>query len=163
SAEFDKVGGGQLILPNASVSFTGKVDIQQGWITIQNQDALGGVIPTVSQNGQPTVTVEDGASLQLKPAPGQRFNLHQNFVLFGTGIIHPFVSTPTQDGISQEGAILSLEGVNTISGNIALGGQAGIGAELLDPGQFPAGQLYLTGQLTQKQALINVNAKASGN
>src|SRR5262249_900562 len=121
----------------------------------QNNDSLGGLLGGTSQNGQATVTVEDGASLHLKPKAGNSLTLHKNFVIHGVGITHPFVSTSTQQGISQEGAILSLEGVNTVNGNVVLAGPAGgagIGAELLDPGQFPAGQLYLTGPVSQSAA-----------
>jgi autotransporter-associated beta strand protein len=153
--QLDKEGGGQLILTGPSKQYTGNVDIQQGWITIQNNDSLGGLLGGTSQNGQATVTVEDDASLHLKPKAGNSLTLHQNFVIHGVGITHPFVSSATQQGISQEGAILSLEGVNTINGNVVFAGPAGgagIGAQLLDPSQFPAGQLYLTGPVSQSPA-----------
>jgi autotransporter-associated beta strand protein len=147
--QFDKVGGGQLILPSANNSFTGPVDIQVGWVTIQDNNSLGATIPGVTQNLQPTTTVEEGASLHLKPLnPGGSLVPTQNFVLYGQGISHPF------NLINQEGALLSLDGVNTIPGNILLGDQVGIGAQLLDPGSFPAGQLYLTGWVSDTPSVI---------
>ena len=57
--------------------------------------------------------------------------------LAGMGITHPFSL------ISQEGALMSLGGVNTFSGTIQLNGVVGIGVELLGPSS--ASELTLTG------------------
>src|SRR5262249_40593117 len=46
--------------------------------------------------------------------------------------------------------ILSLNGVNTITGNIMLNSKAGVGAVALDPSQFSSAQLYLTGQINDR-------------
>src|SRR5262249_50047943 len=122
---FVKVGLGDLILPNDSLSFTAPVDIQQGWITIETSNGLGGQIATASQNTQPPATVETAASLTLRPAAGQSLTLNQNFLINGVGIDN---SSSNFSQLVHEGAILSLNGVNYVRGNLTLGGIAGVGA-----------------------------------
>ena len=155
--QMQKVGGGQLILPNPSAGYTQNVDILQGWITIQNSLSLGGPRGNTDQNNQPVITVEDGGSLQLLPPKGKSMTLTDNFVLYGVGITHPFGL------ISEEGAILSLAGVNTISGNVELGGLAGVGSQLIPAwaNMYQAGQLYLTGAISETPALLR--ATGAGN
>src|SRR5439155_3946031 len=89
SGNLVKVDGGQLILPNPN-SYTGTTDIQQGWITIRDEQALGQTIGG-SDTIQPTTTVRSGAALHIKPMlPGASIDLVRNLVLSGTGITHPF-------------------------------------------------------------------------
>ncbi len=156
TSQLDKVGDGQLILPNANLSFTGPVDIQAGWITIGNNNSLGTTVGG-AQAVQPTVTVELNAALHLKPKVGN-LTIPQNFVLTGMGITHPFVSTATAGGIDDLGAIANLLGINTIPGNILLLGQVGIGVEQV----FGPSQLYLTGFIGESLPVINVSGSASG-
>jgi large repetitive protein len=147
---FGKVGFGQLILPNAN-TYTGPTDIQQGWVTIENNNALGnpagavqtitGLIPQVFLNqavstltNDPATlsgplsaaslsptTVEAGASLQLKAPAGSTLTIPNNLILAGPGITHPSLL------LNQEGALINLSGNNTITGTIQLNGIAGIG------------------------------------
>ena len=63
-------------------------------------------------------------------------------VLSGTGITHAFGGP---NGISQQGALLNLSGVNTLSGNLQFDGSAGIGVQELGPN--PESQLTLTGPM----------------
>src|SRR5262249_41199889 len=148
-ATLDKFGKGQLILEGAN-TYSGITDIQDGWVTIQNNQSLGGrlppqpemktvigytplpVPPPVLPNDYvyathgardaieaPTI-VEQGAALHLKPLnPGSSMSVNENLILFGNGITHPF-SDVSKGGISQEGALMSLDGNNTITGNVAL-------------------------------------------
>jgi autotransporter-associated beta strand protein len=134
-----KIDNGQLILPVASIKFTGNVTIASGWITVGDNDSLGSEVTTVSQVSQPLVTIQTGAALHLKAAPGANLNLHQNFDVIGQGIAHPFSE------INFQGAIENVEGVNTITGNIFLRGAVGIGVEKV----FGPSQLSLLGTQTQ--------------
>jgi fibronectin-binding autotransporter adhesin len=136
-----KLGAGHLILPFANTYF-GATNIQQGWVTVQNNNSLGadssGQAPTL----RPYTTISDGAALHLKSlTPGTTFNLINNFNVSGNGILHPFSL------INQAGAIQNLDGNNILAGIIQLNGNAGIGVEEITPP--PAGvdpsQLTLTG------------------
>ncbi len=144
-----KVDPGQLILPGAN-TYTGWTDIRGGWVTIQNNFSLGGYIAG-GDTIQPTVTVEPGAALHLKPlTAGASLNIVKNMVLGGTGINHPFAL------INHKGALESLGGINTIGGPVDLGlglgirssdiqlnGVTGIGVEMPDP-TTPTGPSELT-------------------
>ncbi|MFM7148833.1 MAG: autotransporter-associated beta strand repeat-containing protein, partial [Gemmataceae bacterium] len=133
SSELIKRGTGHLILPNAN-DYTNKTYIEQGWITVQNVQALGALLPG-SDTVQPPAIVSPGASLHLKPPTADAsFNFLKNLVLEGTGITHPF------ELINRKGALMSLGGNNTVGGiigsrtsDIQLAGVAGIGVELLSP------------------------------
>ncbi len=141
---FDKVGTGQLILPNAN-SYTAPTNIQQGWITIQDPGALGPRIAGKGDDAQFVTTVFNGAALHVKPlTAGGSINLTNNLILAGLGITHPFSL------ISQDGALMSLGGVNTFSGTIQLNGVVGIGVELLGPSN--ASELTLTGFMSDFSA-----------
>ncbi len=129
SGSLVKVGGGQLVLPNAS-TYNGVNDIRQGWITIENDQSLGASNYGV-QFPSTGVTVEAGAALQLKPASGTSLALTYNFILAGQGITavsSPFGLISTAQA-GDGGAIESLDGDNTLSGVIQLNGTAGIGVE----------------------------------
>ena len=153
---FTKVGLGQLILPTAN-DYTGPTDIRQGWVTIENNNSLGTpanafqyiagiitgsgtntitilnpslntttndpvtVIAPLSAATQPATTVEAGASLQLKAPAGGSLTVPNNLILAGVGITHPSAL------LNQEGALINLNGNNTITGTIQLNGVAGIG------------------------------------
>jgi autotransporter-associated beta strand protein len=149
-----KVDPGQLILPNAN-SYLGPTLISQGWITVQDNQALGLRVPGIGDTVQPTTTVQSGAALHLKPlTAGADLNLPYNLVLAGTGITHPFGL------ISQKGALMNLGGNNTESGDVQLNGQVGVGVELLAPST--ASELTLTGSVTDFKPVINLNKVASG-
>ncbi len=167
SDQLDKVGQGQLILPYANTTFTGPVDIQGGWVTIENDNSLGGYAAGVSQSGQPLITVGQGAALHLLPLSGS-MNLTNNFLLSGSGITsaaYPLIdSTSGKDG----GALVNLAGINTISGNIQLNGEAGIGVEQIfssiagsaDYSANAASQLTLTGEQSESaQKVIPISGR----
>jgi autotransporter-associated beta strand protein len=121
--ELQKLGAGQLILPTANKGYDGQWDIRGGWVTIENTDSLGILVPGVSQNDQPVVTVDAGAALQIDDVSGKGINLHQNFNIAGSGVSHAF------NEINQQGAIESIQGVNTIDGNVVLNGVGSFGSE----------------------------------
>jgi autotransporter-associated beta strand protein len=149
-----KLGTGQLILPTANNGLhLTDWDIVQGWVTIQNSNSLGALIPDRDQNLQPQATVEFGAALHLNPAAGApSLDVGQNLVLAGQGISHPFGL------INQQGALENLRGNNTVHGNIALGGQVGVGVEKVfgDPSQ-----LISTASVSQKPPVLKVVAAGS--
>ena len=153
-----KVGTGQLILPNANPLFTGPTNITAGWVTMQDPDALGAHIPNVGQGGQTLVTVDSLASLELKAlVPGTSFTFFHNLALNGQGNLHAFSL------ISQQGALINLGGDNTITGNVSLVGDAGIGVVQVDPAA--PSELTITGELSAPvvaAAGINVNVNPSG-
>ncbi len=60
-----KVGPGQLILPVAN-SYLGTTTIQQGWITVENNQSLGGFILGIGDTAQRLTTVVAGAALHVK-------------------------------------------------------------------------------------------------
>ncbi|MFQ3651969.1 MAG: autotransporter-associated beta strand repeat-containing protein, partial [Gemmataceae bacterium] len=144
TSKLTKTGEGHLILPTANPFFRGDIDINSGWITVSDNESLGKLPPRVSQNQRPNVNIVQGAALHINPlTPGQSLTIQQNFSIAGQGFEHAFES------ISNKGAITSLNGVNYLTGNIRLSGEAGVGSVLIRPEDFPAGQLYLTGTLTQ--------------
>jgi autotransporter-associated beta strand protein len=122
----EKTDGGQLILPSAN-TYQGPTDIHQGWITIQNNQSLGAHVLGLSDTVQPYTTVEAGAALHLKTTvPGATLTVPNNLNLAGLGITHPFAL------MSQKGALMNLDGINTLTGSIQLNGVAGIGVEQVD-------------------------------
>jgi autotransporter-associated beta strand protein len=153
-----KTGQGHLKMPTANEFFTGDVEIISGWITIQDEESLGVLPPGVSQNQRPNVSVFPGAALHIKPLnPGESLTIQQNFTIAGQGFEHAY------DQISNKGAITSLNGINYLPGNIRLGGEAGIGSVLVDPADFAAGQLHVTGALTQAPPTGGGNFDPAGN
>ncbi len=135
-----KLRDGHLILTGNN-TYSGDTYIDAGWVTIGDNTALGtrgGVPITQRQN----VFIANGGALHIRPDPvGSSFTVSQNFVVSGFGINHPY------DKLNQNGAILNLEGVNTLSGIIRLDGNAGIGVEQLPPPANQQSQLRLTGYL----------------
>jgi autotransporter-associated beta strand protein len=120
-----KVGQGHLIIPRAN-GYTGFSEVQQGWVTIQNQQAFGNQISTSLVTTRPTVTVSDGAAVHIKPlTPGSTMTIPHNWNLAGLGIVHPFSK------INQQGALENLQDANTLTGLVRLTGVAGIGVEQL--------------------------------
>lgn len=129
-----KVGYGELVLTNANTysgptvgrypTVTPQTRIAQGWITIQNELALGDIKQT-SQGFLPPVQVDDGASLMLKEdLNGNKIEPEYNLFLTGLGIKHRYA------WLNQMGALVNLSGANSIQGYITLNGEAGIGVEL---------------------------------
>lgn len=152
-----KQGTGHLIVPTANDNFNGNVTIETGWVTIQNNESFGSVPSNTSVNNRRTITVARGAALHLKPLnAGQSLTIDQNVSIAGTGIDHPF------EKINQQGAIESLNGINTLTGNVIMAGASGIGAVLLDPSDFAAGQLFITGHLLEAPPSNAVGGNASG-
>jgi autotransporter-associated beta strand protein len=63
---FEKFDNGQLILPTPN-TYTGLTFINQGWVTVQNDQALGARIPGIGDTVQPPAFVANGAAIHLKP------------------------------------------------------------------------------------------------
>jgi autotransporter-associated beta strand protein len=149
-----KVGTGQLILPTANMSFTGNVNINQGWITVENNNSLGNIRNGLGVRSQPQVTVRSGAALMLDAQAGSTINMPENFVISGKGIMHPFSE------IDEQGAIENLAGVNSIEGTLQITGPSGIGVAPV----FGTSQLTLIGAISQAASgnTIPVGAQASG-
>ena len=143
-SQLTKAGDGHLILPFQN-TYSGKTDVLAGWITVQNNNALGTKMAVMSPtNWQPT-TVSDGAAVHLRPLTGAptRLTVPNNFVLSGTGFDHPF------DLLDQAGAIQNVERNNKLTGIIQLNGIAGLGVEQIfpqQPGDEPS-QLTIGGYL----------------
>jgi autotransporter-associated beta strand protein len=148
----DKLNFGQLILPNPNLLLTSDIDIQAGWITIENGNSLGGHADGLGDTVQPRVTVENGAALMLNPLQGNLV-VPQNLTLSGNGINHVFGL------INQQGAVENLAGINLLTGNIVLKGQVGIGVENVFG--LPS-QLTTAGTIGEKNPVINLGATASG-
>jgi autotransporter-associated beta strand protein len=155
---FAKVDPGQLILSGAN-TYLGRTNVVQGWITAENNLALGSAIPNIADTLQSSVTVQAGAAIHLKSlTPGANLAIGKNFVLYGQGITHPFSL------INQEGALLNLSGANSISGSVALNQNVGIGVQNLDPNPtVNPSQLTLTGPTTDfLQTSRTFSTSASG-
>jgi large repetitive protein len=170
---FTKVGTGQLILPVAN-TYTGPTNIEQGWVTIQDNHALGGrklVAPPnppqfpgtqIGDTAQPATHVFSGAALHLKPKTAtDHIDLVENLILSGNGITHPFGL------INQKGALMSLGGLNTVGGlptgdssDIQLDGQTGIGSEQLAPATN--GELTVTAGIADYVPMSGFSLNFSG-
>jgi autotransporter-associated beta strand protein len=162
STNFEKFDNGQLILPNAN-DYTGLTFINQGWVTIQNDQSLGARIPGLGDTIQPPAFVANGAALHLKPLlVGGAIHLAKNLILSGNGISHPFGL------ISQKGALMNLAGVNTVGSEtivdpvlgpvnitswIQLEQNVGIGVENPDPA-FPQSDLTVSASVADLQPFI---------
>jgi autotransporter-associated beta strand protein len=124
---FSKFGAGHLILPETNTSFLGSIRIAEGWITVQDNLALGPVVADQSKGEtmQPNfVKVETGASLHLRPnTPGENLTLANRLQLLGRGITHPFA-------MLEQGAVLSLGGNNVLTGDIGLASTLGSGVAI---------------------------------
>jgi autotransporter-associated beta strand protein len=153
SETLQKYGSGNLILPNANNQMTGNINIVQGWVTIENNNSLGETVPDTDQNLQPTVTVEQGASLHFKGSAINPISITQNLVLDGQGINHTF------GDLNQQGALENLSGINTVNSNVTLEGQDGIGVEKVFPGPS---QLYLSGHIYDQPIVHQVAAQSPG-
>lgn len=144
---FTKTGYGELVLPDANNYSVGSGQnsydtfVQQGWITVENDDALGAQ-DVADPLQTPGVDVESGASLVLKQdTNGNNLNIAYQMELSGTGISSRF------SWLNQQGALINLDGTNTVSANIYLNGPAGIGVDIdgtVTPYSNPS-QLLLTG------------------
>jgi large repetitive protein len=123
-----KVGLGELVLTNANTYLgpnfgegTAQTYINQGWVTIDNNQALGGTFTnpseTLSPTVQPGVSVADGASLVLKrDVNHNNLNLAYNMQLAGTGITH------YSSSLNHNGSLLNLQGDNLLLGDEILNG-----------------------------------------
>jgi autotransporter-associated beta strand protein len=127
-----KVGYGELVLTAAN-TYVANTFINQGWITVENNFALGGTIPGIGDTQQPMVTVAGGAALVLKQTPtGTNININRN-VHLGTGLGLTMAEGATAarfPWLNQKGALENLDGNNTFGGDIFLNGAASIGVEL---------------------------------
>ena len=127
-----KVGAGNLILPVAN-NYNGFTDIKAGFITVQQDQALGAQNGALPQTLQAYTTVESGAALMLKPlVPGTFLSLPYNFNLSGPGVTHHF-GPVVHSGINEMGAIVNLDGANHLTGIIQFDGVASIGVEQVFP------------------------------
>lgn len=162
--DLGKLLGGHLILTQASTNFRGQTFISEGWVTIQNNDALGGnkfiidpitgsFLVDVGDTVQPGTFVYAGAALHFKsPTANGVLTVPENLVLNGTGITHPFGL------ISQKGALMSISGNNLSTGEIKLNGQVGIGVENLGPATIS--ELTTRGKITDFQSFTVENTAA---
>lgn len=133
-----KVVGGHLILPTNNNNLRGNIFIEQGWVTAQQNRSLGADIFGLGDTRQPFTRVTIGSALHFRTLnPGGTLTVPENLILAGTGILHPFAL------ISQKGALMNLEGNNTVTGDIKLSGQVGIGVEQTDT-VSPAARSELT-------------------
>jgi autotransporter-associated beta strand protein len=109
-ANLTKVGLGELVLTSANTYLgpsngegSSQTYLDEGWITMQNNQALGGQYAVLAPDVQPGITVADGAALVLKKdSAGNNINLAYNIALAGTGINNP------HPWLNQDGALLSL-------------------------------------------------------
>ncbi len=155
---FTKVGYGELVLTAANIYSTGagqgtyETIINQGWITVENSQALGAIYQNIDPADQPGVDVADvpasplnlGAALVLKQdLGGDNLNLPYTIGLTGLGITNRY------PWLNQMGALVNLDGSNLVSGSVYLNGAAGIGVEIdgaVNPFSNPS-QLLLTGTI----------------
>ena len=157
-AALTKVGFGELVL-TADNTFLAPgpyqqnaeydTQVAQGWITVENQNALGGSVANLNAVDEPGVQVLSGAALVLKQdLLGNNLNLAYNLNLSGTGMMLTGPALALTPWLNQDGALESLDGNNTANGSVVLNGLAGIGVEL-DGANNPANpsQLILTGEL----------------
>ncbi len=158
----DKLGNGQLILPGPN-TYVGPTNIQSGWVTLEDPRGLGSRVAGWGDSAQPVTTVADGAALHLLPLTGN-MTLPYNLNLTGTGIQSDYPL------VNQQGALMSLAGINSVSGNITLSGPVGIGVEQIFSSDntnvnFSANapsQLTLTGQQGEAQAVLSVSVPSNG-
>jgi autotransporter-associated beta strand protein len=138
-----KIGQGELVLTAAN-TYTGQTLVNQGWLSVRNNGALGPRIAGLGDTVQPRTTVASGAALVLKQdLNGQNITISRPLTLSGTGFTHRF------PWLNHMGALENLGGTNTVTSDITFnGGAVGIGVELdgaLTPP--PASLLTFTGSL----------------
>lgn len=155
-----KLGNGHLILPEFG-DYDGTTDIQAGWITIRNADALGDYNLLLNDTQQAEVTVRAGAALHLLPMDdGSPMQLFKNITISGDGIAH------ANPKLNRAGALVNLGGdnlvgmridpntgalVDTLGGIITLNGAASIGvSDPVAPTSFS--QLLIKSSITQPVA-----------
>ncbi len=131
-----KTGYGELVLTAANTFSVPaganqyQAVINQGWITVENAQALGAIVPNIDPSNQPGVNVADvpasppnpllngsniGAAVVLKEdLLGHALSLPYAVSLTGLGITSRF------PWLNQMGAVVSLDGLNTISGDVYL-------------------------------------------
>lgn len=167
-----KVRAGQLVFPEANTKYSSDIEIKEGWITITDSLSLGALRSpnknndaSITQNNEALVTIDKGAALHLRPDQiNEQLVINQNFRISGTGITHPYTQDGTTGtgGISQNGAILNLNGIARFNGNIVQNERAGVGSVLLNPNSFPAGQVYAAGDLRDAPRLMRVDESSGG-
>ncbi|MBM4070658.1 MAG: hypothetical protein FJ271_17140 [Planctomycetes bacterium] len=164
TSALSKLGTGHLVLPSAN-TYQGATNIEEGWITIQNNLSLGTPVANTPPTLQPFTTVENGAALHLNPLTiGSNLNISNNFQLGGVGTEHDFGL------IDEKGAIVSLGGRNTLTGTIYIAGQVGIGVQqaFITSGSAQdsahPSELTITGTTREIPAATNLNfSNPSGN
>lgn len=148
--ELIKRNAGHLILPIAN-PYTGITRIEQGWVTIQNPNALGGTFPTKSQTVQPQTFINNNAALHVRPLTvGQSLSIPENITMGGFGPAHPY------EFINARGALMNLDGNNTWTGEIGLLGAAGIGVEQVIAGS--TSDLVTIGSISDGKNVFNLIA-----
>lgn len=129
-----KVGKGELVFP-VSNTYTGTTTVSAGWLTIRDNQALGGRLTGsvnpfgvtyvgVGDTVQPLTTVMSGAALVLmRTTGGQDLNLARNLVISGLGIAAADVANVTRrpelvrniGGVfTSQGALVNVSGNNVI-------------------------------------------------
>src|SRR5262249_22408643 len=100
---------------------------------------------------QPATFVSAGAAVHIKPpTPGGSLSIPENITLQGIGPVHPYAF------ISQKGALVSIDGNNTWTGDIGFIGQAGVGVEGIIPGS--PSELTVTGSTTDGSNVYSFTA-----
>ncbi|MBX9580938.1 MAG: autotransporter-associated beta strand repeat-containing protein [Gemmataceae bacterium] len=129
NVEFKKRGQGHLILPGAN-TYTGPTSIEEGWVTAQNDTALGVRVDRLGQTAQPRTVVSNGAALHLRSLTGDALTVNEPLTLTGVGPAHPYSL------IGGRGALVNLAGNNTLTADMALKGMAGVGVEQIAGSAF---------------------------
>ncbi len=150
-----KQGLGELVLTNSN-TYLGVTNINEGWITARNNNALGALITGRTPTLQPRTNVANGAALHLKQTVGGApLTLVENITLNGNGIAH------RNPWLNRQGALENLSGNNLITGDILLGGTAGIGVEVIPQATDPS-ELTLrgmTGEVTGGSGINKLGSK----
>ncbi|MDB5307092.1 MAG: hypothetical protein JWO38_1294 [Gemmataceae bacterium] len=145
--DFIKTGGGDLVLATDN-TYTGLTRVEQGWVTVESNNALGGLDTTaiqatvqggVANSFQPATFVMPGAAVHIKAPAGTSLSIPENIYIAGTGPSLPYAF------LSQKGALVNLDGNNTWTGTIGLIGQAGVGVVETVPGSASGSSLTVTG------------------
>ncbi|MBX9680931.1 MAG: Ig-like domain repeat protein [Gemmataceae bacterium] len=111
ASSFNKLGLGQLYLPNANTGVNTNTNISAGSITIGNSSSLGNVVATTSINSQLQTTVAAGATLNLLSLAPAIQNQQQTVTLANANLLNG-------NGVASNFRLI-INGITT--GNIAVG------------------------------------------
>ncbi len=111
-----KVGVGTLIFTTAN-SYTGKTTISAGILEIEDSMALGTTLGTVAA---PDVVVTKGGTLELADDARIQQNSPDSVTGFTNKLTVPYVISLNDLGSNAQGALFSLDGINTYAGQVIL-------------------------------------------